>query len=260
MEGRLNLSDSLPAHTTVSIKHRVGSIALDVSFSPTDPWTVLFGPSGCGKTTILRMIAGFVRPYAGRIVLGDAVLMDSAAKVFLPAHRRPIRSAGQTPRLFPNMTVRKNAVYGVGQSSKPHDVVKIAEEVLGLFRLQDLIDRMPRDLSGGERQRACVARAVVSAVTFDGPGRPLLLLDEPFAGLDASLRDDLLAGLREWLKHRTIPVLSVTHDVGEAFQLGADVIKIADGRVAQQGQASEVLAEERRRLMAQLNVTKGSPA
>jgi molybdate transport system ATP-binding protein len=260
MEGRLTLSDSLPAHTTVIIKHRVGSVALDVSFPLKEPWTVLFGPSGCGKTTILRTIAGFVRPDAGRIVCGEEVLLDSVTKIFVPAHRRPVRSAGQTARLFPNMTIRKNAMYGGEWSSKPDDVMQIVEEAMGLFRLKDLIDRMPRDLSGGERQRACVARAVISAVTFDGPGKPLLLLDEPFSGLDVALRDDLLAGLRESLRRWSIPTLSVTHDVGEAFQLGAEVIKLADGRVAQQGETSEVLSEERRRLMGQLNVAKGNPA
>jgi molybdate transport system ATP-binding protein len=265
MEGRLTLSnrslpDSLPAHTTVSIKHRVGSVALNVNFSLTQQWTVLFGPSGCGKTTVLRTIAGFVRPGAGQIKYGEDVLLDSAAKIFLPAYRRPVRGAGQTARLFPNMSVRRNAMYGTGWSSRPDDVMQMAEEVIGLFRLGNLIDRMPRDLSGGERQRACVARAIVSAVTFDGPGKPLLLLDEPFSGLDAVLRDDLLRALREWLVQWQIPVLSVTHDVGEAFQLGAEVIKIADGRVVQRGQADEVLAEERRRLLEQLNAVKESPA
>ena len=83
-----------------------------------------------------------------------------------------------------------------------------------LFRLTAMADRMPRELSGGERQRGSVARAVVSAVTYEGPAKPLLLLDEPFSGLDNAMRDELLPELQAWLLQWKIPVLSVTHDVG----------------------------------------------
>jgi molybdate transport system ATP-binding protein len=253
MEGRLTLSDRLSESLlTVRIEHRVGAVLLDLNFALTEPWTVLFGPSGSGKTTVLRAIAGFVRPDAGVIARGETALVDRASNVFVPAYRRPVRSAGQTARLFPNMTVRSNTVYGSGWTSKPQDAMEIAEQVMGLFRLKGLEDRLPRDLSGGEAQRASVTRAVVSAVTFAGPGKALLLMDEPFSGLDVALRDDLVAELREWLERWKVPVLSVTHDVGEAFQLGAEVVKIADGRVVRQGPVGEVLAEERRRLMVQL--------
>jgi molybdate transport system ATP-binding protein len=245
----LTLSDSL---LTVKMQHRVGTVSLDVSFALTQPWTVLFGPSGSGKTTVLRTIAGFTRPDAGRIVRGSDVLVDREAGVFVPAHQRPVRSAGQTARLFPHMPVRTNVLFGSGWSSKPDEGIELADQVLELFRLGGFAERMPRDLSGGERQRVSVARAVVSAVTFRGPGTALLLLDEPFSGLDAAVRDELLTELREWLVRWKTPVLSVTHDVGEAFQLGAEVIRIADGRTVQQGPVGEVLDEERRRLMEQL--------
>jgi molybdate transport system ATP-binding protein len=243
------LSDSL---LTVKMQHRVGTVSLDVSFALTQPWTVLFGPSGSGKTTVLRTIAGFTRPDAGRIVRGSDVLVDREAGVFVPAHQRPVRSAGQTARLFPHMPVRTNVLFGSGWSSKPDEGIELADQVLELFRLGGFAERMPRDLSGGERQRVSVARAVVAAVTFRGPGTALLLLDEPFSGLDAAVRDELLTELREWLVRWKTPVLSVTHDVGEAFQLGAEVIRIADGRTVQQGPVGEVLDEERRRLMEQL--------
>ena len=239
---------------TVSIKHRIGAISLDATFALTKPWTVLFGPSGSGKTTVLRAIAGFVRPDSGSILRGETVLVDRAAHVFVPAYRRPVRSAGQTARLFPNITVRWNTVYGSGWTSKPHDAMEVARQVLALFRLKELEDRLPRDLSGGERQRASVARAVVSAITFEGPRTALLLLDEPFTGLDHAMRDELLVELREFLMQWKTPVLSVTHDVGEAFELGAEVIRIAEGKIMQQGPVAEVLGEERLRLMSQLRV------
>lgn len=234
------------------MKHRVGGVSLDVAFTLTQPWTVLFGPSGSGKTTVLRAIAGFVRPDEAQITSGATMLIDTRARVFIPPHRRPIRSAAQTARLFPQQSVRENLMYGHGWISNPADAADIVDQVLALFRLNELADRRPGELSGGERQRVSVARAVVSATTYSGPGQVLLLLDEPFTGLDALLRNELLRGLREWLARWKVPVLSVTHTLGEAFQLGAEVIKIADGHVVQQGPVEVALAEERRRLLEQL--------
>jgi molybdate transport system ATP-binding protein len=253
MEGRLTLFDSLPEHLlSVNMKHRVGTVLLDVSFAMNQPWTVLFGPSGSGKTTVLRAIAGFVRPDVGLIARGSNVLVDRASGIFVPAHLRPVRSAGQTARLFPNMTVRSNAVYGLGWSTKPDDAKNVVDETMNLFRLHDLLDRKPHELSGGEKQRVSVARTVISAVTYEGPSPALLLLDEPFSGLDYAMRDELVGGLREYLMRRKISVLSVTHDVGEAFQLDAEVIRIADGKAVQQGPVGDALKDERFRLMSQL--------
>lgn len=237
------------AHLSFAMQHRQGALAFDAVFDLAEPWTVLFGPSGSGKTTVLRAIAGLMRPAAGRIVLGSAaptVLFDRTARVWIPAHRRGIRLAAQVATLFPNMTVRGNIAYGVAADS--HEIVG---EALRRFRLEGLADATPWKLSGGERQRAAVARAAAAAVTLGGEG--LLLLDEPFAGLDLRLRDELLEDLRSWLAEMKTPVLSVTHDVGEAFQLGAEVIKFSDGRVLRQGPVAMVLAEERERLMGQLS-------
>jgi molybdate transport system ATP-binding protein len=201
---------------------------------------------------VLRAIAGFVRPDAGSIVRGSKVLVDRASDVFVPAHLRPVRSAGQTARLFPNMTLRANAVYGMGWGARPDDATEVVDEVMSLFGLRELVDRKPHDLSGGERQRVSVARAVISAITYEGLGAALLLLDEPFSGLDYAMRDDLVEGLRECLVRWKTPVFSVTHDVGEAFQLEAEVVRIAEGGVLRQGPVADVLAEERRRLIEQL--------
>lgn len=230
------------------LRHRQGSLRVALEFRISAPWTVLFGPSGSGKSTVLRAIAGFVRPDEGRIVSGSSgrVLLSTPERIFVPAHLRPVRSAGQTPRLFPRMRVRENVAYGVGSRSNAGGIL---EEVLALFRLNNLAERMPGDLSGGERQRVSVARAVASAVTFAGPGRALLLLDEPFSGLDAGLRDELAAALRDWLRRWGVPVMSVSHDVGEAFLLGAEVIRMAEGRVVEQGPVAVVLAGERERLL-----------
>jgi molybdate transport system ATP-binding protein len=246
----VNLSKIAP-HLSVRIQHRLGTLELNVAFALTHPWTVLFGPSGSGKTTVLRTIAGFVRPDAGRIAIGPGqmTLLDTDAGVFVSPHERPVRTAAQAARLFPHMTIRRNVEYGTGGASKPEDARKLVDEVLELFCLGTFAQRMPHDLSGGERQKVLVARAAAAAVTEDNN---LLLLDEPFNGLDLQVRDELLDELHQWLSRWKTPVLSVTHDVGEAFQLGAEVIKIAEGGVVQQGPVVTVLAEERARLMEQL--------
>jgi molybdate transport system ATP-binding protein len=172
--------------------------------------------------------------------------------VFMPAHLRPVRSAAQAARLFPNMSVRENVLYGMAWRSHPADQEQVLNEVLALMRLTTLAERGVTKLSGGERQRVSVARALAAAVAFDGTDKALLLLDEPFAGLDEVLRDDLALELRSWLARWKVPVLSVSHDVGECYLLGADVIRMADGQVIEQGPVGIVLAEERRRLMERL--------
>jgi molybdate transport system ATP-binding protein len=243
-----------PEFLNVQMKHRQGVLSLEVAFALAESWTMLFGPSGSGKTTVLRAIAGLMRPEAGRIVLeGQQVFLDTRAKIFVPAYRRPVRYTAQSAALFPRMTVRENVAYGARDiSSEDRDrssAGSILEEALERFRLSALAEKYPRALSGGERQRVALVRAVTAAACL-GPGT-LLLLDEPFTGMDVRLRSELLEELRPWLAQREVPVLSVTHDVGEAFQLGAEVIKIEDGCVVRQGPVAEVLMEERRRVMGQ---------
>ena len=260
MEGRLTLSDSM---LSVKIEHRVGALTLDVAFELTQPWTVLFGPSGSGKTTVLRAIAGFLRADRARIVSrfygNDFVMTDTAKRIFVSPHKRSVRVAGQGATLFPHLTVRENIAFGARSQTDGTSAAQIVEESVERFQLQGLAGKSPSMLSGGERQRVAIARAAVAAVSV-GSGS-LLLLDEPFTGQDLRLRDELIEELRDWLTVIKRPVLSVTHDAGEAFQLGAEVIKIADGRVVQQGPVDEVLAQERIRLLDQLNPTKKeSPA
>ncbi len=261
MEGRPTLSAKAQTGKLLEVKmaHRVGALSLRVEFALTQPWTVLFGPSGSGKTTVLRAIAGFVRPDAGRIVYGpqERTLVNTEVSIFVPAHLRPVRSAAQAARLFPQMTVKENVAYGMGLGSHPADEQQVLAEVMELMRLTTLSGRRPKELSGGEQQRAAVARAVAAAVTFDSVGdredKALLLLDEPFAGLDGRLRDELAVGLRDWLAQWKVPVLSVSHDVGECYLLGAAVVRMADGQVMEQGPVEAVLESERARLLARLH-------
>jgi len=179
-------------------------------------------------------------------------LVDTETGLFLPPHLRPIRGAGQTAWLFPGKTVRENVAYGMGWSSHPEDQNQVLNELLALFRLAALSERKTTELSGGERQRVSVARAVASAVTYDGPGHAILLLDEPFTGLDGALRDLLAVELRDWLGRWKVTVLSVTHDVAECFLLNAEVIRMAEGQIIEQGPVEHVLAGERERILIEL--------
>jgi molybdate transport system ATP-binding protein len=241
----------------VQIKHRIGALKIDVDFELTQPWTLLFGPSGSGKTTILRAIAGLLRPDRGRIVCTTATrttsaqnvtLFDSASNVFLPAHERRIAMAAQQPNLFPHMTALENILYGARPNySSLSDFAQTGKDALLDFGLMHVSGSLPRHLSGGEAQRVNLVRAMAANASR------LLLLDEPFTGMDTGRRDQLLPLLREKLAKSCVPVLSVTHDVAEAFQLGAEVIKIAEGKVVKQGPVEVVLAEEREQLLRQLS-------
>jgi molybdate transport system ATP-binding protein len=240
------------------MRHRIGTLAIDVAFSLTQSWTVLFGPSGSGKSTILRAIAGLVQPDSGKIARISSptrdrtehdtafFLFDSGAKKCLPAYTRGIPLAPQASSLFPHMSVAENVAYGRRRQSEASNSEIAA--ALAVFCIAHLAGKGAAELSGGEAQRVNLARAALAAER-DG----VLLLDEPFTGLDLALRSELMLGLQTWAVERNLCVLSVTHDVAEAFQLGAEVIKIADGKVVQQGPVEVVLAEERARLLRQLD-------
>ena len=244
------------AQLSLRMRHRIGALEVDIDFRLDKPWTILFGPSGSGKTTILRAIAGLLQPDEGRIVLTEAsgtalTLVDTHAGIFIPPHQRRIRMAAQQPNLFPHRTALGNLMYALPEIRHPEDG---AAGLLNDFDLAEKGDNLPAQLSGGEAQRLNLARALAA------PRSRMLLLDEPFSGMDGSRRERILPYIRDRAAKDSVPVLSVTHDVAEAFQLGAEVIKLAEGRVVEQGPVEAVLAEERARLLAQLNTSRGSPA
>ncbi len=239
--------------TSVAIRMRRGVLLVDVHVTLSAPWTCLFGASGSGKTTTLRAIAGFERPDEGRIVVGDTVVFDAAARVWVEPYRRPVRGAMQTAWLFPG-TVAKNLRAGARSSETDGWWNRIVE----VFRLAGLEERRVETLSGGERQRVSLARAVVAAVYGESGPACLLLLDEPFAGMDAALRNRIAPDLQAFLQEQGVPVLSVTHDVGEALLLRAEVVRMVGGRATAQGPAAGVLDEECRAALEILEGRSGS--
>ena len=207
--------------------------ALDVEFQAGAGVTVLFGPSGAGKTLILDSIAGFVTPDAGRILLDDAILFDGAARVNLAAQRRNCGYVFQNYALFPHMTLRKNLLFAADRLARLERHRRV-NEMLDRFHLKDVAGRRPHEVSGGEQQRCSIARSLV--------GEPrLLLLDEPARGLDAPLRADLYALLRQVRADFEVPILLVTHDLDECFALGDEMLILLDGHIVQSGSPRKVL-------------------
>jgi putative spermidine/putrescine transport system ATP-binding protein len=181
----------------------------------------LLGPSGCGKTTTLQMIAGFVAPSGGRILLGGTDLAGVAPS------RRGLGIVFQSYALFPHMTAAENVAFGlemrrVGRSERDRRV----RETLALVGLSGFEDRFPRRMSGGQQQRVALARALVIEPS-------VLLLDEPLSNLDAKLREEMQIELRQIQRRLGTTTVLVTHDQGEAMALSDRVVVMNAGRVEQ---------------------------
>jgi molybdate transport system ATP-binding protein len=232
------------AYLQADIGHTLGDLSLRVSCALSAPWTVLFGPSGAGKTSMLRILGGLTRPERGRVVLAGRTLVETESGVWVPPAERGIGFVTQQPALFPHMDVSGNVAFGLSGLSRLSSGERVGQ-MLQLFQASHLAKRRPADLSGGEKQRVALARALA-------PEPRLLLLDEPFNGLDADLKASILKQLTAWLAERNIPALYVSHDVAEVFQTAADVMVIESGQIQAHGSAAVVLAARREQLLRQL--------
>jgi iron(III) transport system ATP-binding protein len=215
----------------LSLRFDDNQIIRDVSFEVADGELVcLLGPSGCGKTTTLRLIAGFEKPEAGTVTMGDQIV-SSAGHAIAP-QKRDVGFLFQDYALFPHLTVAENIAYGL--SGRPKQQVRErTSEMLRQIRMMDHADKYPHELSGGEQQRVALARA-------RAPRPSLLLLDEPFSGLDTSLRAKLRRETRDVLKDRGVTAIMVTHDPEEAMLMADRIVLMRDGRVVQTGTPEEL--------------------
>jgi molybdate transport system ATP-binding protein len=225
------------------LEHQRGGFVLRAQFTLRSQWTVLFGASGAGKTTILRIVAGLTQPATGSIRLGQNQLVDTSRKISLPPGQRRIGFVIQQSALFPHLTARENIGFGLHQWPRAAREARI-EELLRLFDIEAMADRKPKQLSGGERQRIALAQALA-------PRPELLLLDEPFNALDAPSRATII----EKLRSTAVPVLYVSHDIADAWQINADAIVLQDGRIVSQGETRAVLAPQREQILAQLGAS-----
>jgi iron(III) transport system ATP-binding protein len=189
---------------------------------PEGSFTAILGPSGSGKTTLLRIIAGFERPDSGEVFLGDQVV-DDAQRRFVPCERRKIGYVPQEGTLFPHLNVGRNVAFGLSRQDR-HG--KRVDELLELVGLAGMARRYPHQLSGGQQQRVALARALA-------PDPEIVLLDEPFSSLDASLRASVRAEVHDVLRLSGATTILVTHDQDEALSMADQVAILRGGVIAQ---------------------------
>jgi putative spermidine/putrescine transport system ATP-binding protein len=199
----------------------------------------LLGPSGCGKTTTLNLIAGFVTPTAGRVLVDGQDVTDR------PPHERGLGVVFQSYALFPHMSVFENVAFGLRERRVGEaEIRRRVDEALALVRLAGEGTRRPRQLSGGMQQRAALARALVYAPR-------VLLLDEPLAALDKKLREEMRTELREIVRAVGITTIFVTHDQGEALSLSDRIAVMHRGRIEQLGTPRDVYERPASRFVAE---------
>ncbi|WP_374449718.1 molybdenum ABC transporter ATP-binding protein [Stella sp.] len=219
---------------SVAVRHRFGGFRLDAGFTCESGVTALFGRSGSGKTSLVNVIAGLVRPDEGRIDVDGRVLVDTAAGIFLPPHRRRVGYVFQEARLFPHFRVRGNLLYGrwfAGRRDRPDEFGRI----VAMLGIAPLLDRRPGDLSGGERQRVAIGRALLA-------DPQLLLMDEPLASLDQARKAEILPYIERLRDETGIPIVYVSHAIDEVARLAGTVVLLEGGRVLAAGPPDRVLA------------------
>jgi molybdate transport system ATP-binding protein len=230
---------------SVRVRKRLApSFQLDVRFSAPPGVTILFGASGSGKTTILRSVAGLVRPDAGAISIGDAVVFDADAEVDVPTSRRGFGLVFQDLALFPHLTAAQNISFGLSALDADQRRERVAR-IAAAFHLEPVLHRRPAEISGGQRQRVGLARSLVTEPR-------VLLLDEPLSALDHHTQSRIIEDLRLWNAARRIPVLYVTHAQREVFALGDRVIVLHEGTIAADGVPETVMNAPETSAMASL--------
>jgi molybdate transport system ATP-binding protein len=223
---------------------RLGTFSLDVAFRSECRRTVLFGPSGAGKTMTLQCMAGFVTPPRGYVAVGDAVLLDTARGLNVPPWRRRVGAVLQGDGLFPHLSVADNVRYGMRAIWRGREATR-ALALLASVGLTGYGERRPLELSAGEQQRVALARALASDPRA-------LLLDEPFTGVDAPVREQLRRDLLALIESRGLPAVVVTHDFDEIHVLGEMVVVLVAGQVVQTGSATDLARRPRTATVARL--------
>ena len=211
---------------------QVGTLDLDVACAAaTGECLVIAGPSGAGKSTVLRIVAGLLRPRRGRVECAGETWLDTATRTAVPAEARRVGFVFQDHALFAHMSALDNVAYPLrGREGR-----RRAADLLERFGLRDRAAARPRELSGGERQRVALARALAREPQ-------VLLLDEPLSALDATSRASAAQAITQAIRDAGAPALLVTHDFAEAAQLGDRVAVLDGGRIVQEGTAAELAA------------------
>lgn len=196
-------------------------------------FVTLYGKSGAGKTSILRMLAGLMKPDNGQIKISDATWFDSGKKIDLSPQQRNIGFVFQDYALFPNMTVQQNLEFALRKGQNK----QIIDELIEVVELNNLRNRKPKTLSGGQQQRVALARALVQQPK-------LLLLDEPLSALDSSMRTKLQEFLLEVHQRYNLTTILVSHDEAEVARLSDTIVVLEQGKVIQIGKPSDIFQKK----------------
>ena len=190
----------------------------------------VLGPSGAGKSTLLNLIAGFLPPVSGTILINDQPHTTT------PPSRRPVSMLFQENNLFHHLTVRQNIALGMhpGLKLNPAQTASL-QTIAGQMSIDSLLDRLPGELSGGQRQRVALARCLVRE-------QPVLLLDEPFSALDPALRQEMLTLVSDVCQRQHLTLLMVSHSVEDAARIAPRSLVVADGRIAWDGATETLLS------------------
>ena len=212
---------------SVDISKQLGELTLEAKFESSGLVTGLFGPSGAGKTSLVNMIAGLMTPGHGTIALDGEPLDDSERRHHVPAHLRRIGYVFQDARLFPHLDVRRNLDYGRRMNGLASDAAH-EDRIIALLDIGELLDRRTAQLSGGERQRIALGRALLAKPR-------LLLLDEPLGSLDDERKSEILPHLVRLRDEGHVPMVYVSHDVGDMRMLATRVVMLRRGKIVAQG-------------------------
>jgi len=190
----------------------------------------VLGPSGAGKSTLLSLVAGFLTPASG------IIMIENSEHTHTPPARRPVSMLFQENNLFTHLTVRQNIGLGLNPGLKLSGAqVSKLETIATTMGLETLLNRLPGELSGGQRQRVALARCLVRE-------QPVLLLDEPFSALDPALRQEMLTLVEEVCRRQQLTLLMVSHSVEDAARIASRSIVVADGRIAWDGDTDALLS------------------
>ncbi len=219
----------------IDIRRQQGDFRIHAAFrSEGGGVTALFGRSGAGKTSIINMVAGLVRPEAGRISVNGKCLFDAERRIDLPPEKRRIGYIFQEGRLFPHLSVRANLMYGMRRTPAVDRYVHF-DSVVALLGIGQLLDRRPARLSGGEKQRVAIGRALLTSPS-------LLLMDEPLASLDSARKSEVLPFISRLAMEFSIPILYVSHALEEILNLADTMVLLDAGRVMAVGAVEELMS------------------
>jgi molybdate transport system ATP-binding protein len=216
----------------VDVQKSFAEFQCRVEFSMNTGKCGVFGPSGSGKSTLMHMLAGLLRPDAGHIALNGLTLFDHGAGINLPPEKRRVGVVFQHAHLFPHMSVKKNLFYGLNRIPARERTID-PDQLLKVLQVDRLLDRRVTKLSGGERQRVALGRTILSCPN-------LILLDEPLAGLDGTLKYQIIPHLQRVFTEFSIPMLFISHSLQEMRMLTDEVIVMKRGRVARQLSTEEL--------------------